>query len=140
MPRSIGRVVLLAGLLGTTGVPAHAAAGKSLNAAIPFGFGAGDKEFASGNCKFEISSGASQLSIRCSKTSAVVQAVSLKFMGDVFKDPPKNEMVFNRYGDVYFLAQVWIGHQGMEVAKSAGEKEAEKGGEAKVIKLKVKAN
>ena len=88
-----------------------------------------------GNCKFEISSGASQLSIRCSKTSAVVQAVTLKFMGE--GSPEERDGLQPLRG---FLAQVWIGHQGMELTRSACEKEAEKGGEAKVIKLKVKAN
>ena len=70
----------------------------------------------------------------------MVQGATLKFMGDVFRDAPKSEMVFNRYGDEYFLAQVWIKNHGMELAKSAGEIEAEKGGaQAKVVKLRLKS-
>jgi len=141
MRGSIGSVLLLVGLLGAQGVPAHGQGRLSMNAAIPFKFVAGDSEFPSGNCSFAMDAQASRLSIRASRASTVVQGTTLKFMGDVFKDAPKSEMLFNRYGDEYFLAQVWIKNHGMELARSARELELEKGGaEAKVVKLKLKSN
>jgi len=109
-----------------------------MTATIPFEFTAGDKEFRKGKCAFDMTM-ANKVSIKCSRASTLVQASSLPFLGSVFKDPPRHDMIFKRYGKEYFLSEVWIGHEGMELAKSKAERELESNGvAASSIKLKVK--
>lgn len=129
---------LLGAALAAGAVPAQAAGPAKMNAAIPFEFTAGDKEFRKGNCAFDMTM-ANKVSIKCSRASTLVQASSLPFLGSVFKDPPRHDIIFKRYGKEYFLSEVWIGHEGMELAKSEAEKELERNGvAASSIKLSVK--
>ena len=138
MRQSIVSASLLAGVLCTGVVPAQAAGPPKMDAAIPFKFAAGDREFPKGKCSFDMSM-SNKVSIRCSRGSALVQASSLPFLGSVFKDPPRHDLTFNRYGKKYFLSEVWIGHEGMELVKSQAEKELETNGVASSsVKLNVK--
>jgi hypothetical protein len=138
MRQSIVTGCLLAGVLGTGALPAQAAGPPKLNAAIPFKFTAGDKEFPKGKCNFDMSM-SNKVSIRCSRASSLVQASRLEFLGDPTKDPPRHEMIFHRYGKEYFLSEVWVGFHGREVVKSKAEEELQKNGvTAASIKLTVK--
>ena len=137
MRPSIRGMLLVAGLLGASSLPSQA--GEAVSAAIPFSFTAGDKEFPTGTYSFELKGG--QLSIQGRKARAIVRAMDLKFMGDVYKETHRYEILFNRYGDTYFLAEVWVKHFGMEPLKSAAEKAREEAGDtASPVKLRVKPN
>ncbi len=129
---------LLGVVLGAGAAPVQAAGPAKMNATIPFEFTAGNKEFRKGNCAFDMTM-ANKVSIKCSRASTVVQARDLPYLGSVFKDPPRHDMIFKRYGKEYFLSEVWIGFEGMELAKSEAEEELESNGvTASSIKLTVK--
>ena len=136
MGRSIGGVLLLSGLLATSGV--SAAAGDSLRARIPFEFGAGGTVFSSGDCNFDLSRD-NKVSVSCSRTRATVQASTLAFTGSVYEVADRKEIIFNRYGGSYFLSQVWIKDEGRELTTSDAEKELQaSGAEGTAVKLKVR--
>ena len=129
---------LLGVVMSAGAMPVQAQGPAKMTATIPFEFTAGDKEFRKGKCAFDMTM-ANKVSIKCSLASTLVQASSLPFLGSVFKDPPRHDMIFKRYGKEYFLSEVWIGHEGMELAKSKAERELESNGvAASSIKLKVK--
>jgi hypothetical protein len=136
MRRSFGGVLLLAGVLAAWG--GNALAGDSLRVNLPFGFGAGGKEFPKGSCNIDISTGA-RVSIQCSRVRSAVQAQTLAFVGSVYEVAERKEMVFNRYGDTYFLSTIWIANEGRELVMSDAEKElVDSGVEGTSVKLKVK--
>jgi hypothetical protein len=136
MRRRIGGLLLLAGVVGVWA--GHAQTGHTLKVGIPFEFGAGGTEFPKGNCAIDISA-STRVSIQCSRSRAVVQAQSLSFQGSVYDVADRKEMIFNRYGDTYFLSTIWIADEGRELAESKAEKElAASGVEATPVKLKVK--
>ncbi len=138
MRQSIVSAWFLAGVLGAGAVPAQAAGPPKMNAAIPFKFIAGDKEFRKGKCGFDMSM-SNKVSIRCSGAFTLVQASRLEFLGDTSKDPPRHELIFNRYGTEYFLSEVWVGFVGMALVKSQAARELETNGVApSSIKLKMK--
>lgn len=127
---------MLSGLLAAWGVPA--AGGDSLRARIPFEFGAGDTRFPSGNCSFDLSR-ENKVSISCSRSRATVQTSTLAFTGSVYDVADRKEMVFHRYGDTYFLSQVWIKDEGRGLPASNAEKTLKDSGvEGTSVKLKVK--
>lgn len=133
------RVVLLTGLFGVASLPAFG--GQVVNAAIPFAFTAGDREFSAGRYSFELRTDAGQMSIKGPKERAIVRAMSLPFQGDVYAVTKRYEISFKRYDDSYFLAEVWIKHFGMELLKSAAEASKAQAGESpSVVKLKVASN
>jgi len=133
-----GRLVVLPVLLGVASLPVFG--GQAVSAAIPFAFTAGDKEFPAGNYSFEMKSETRQISIKGRK-SAIVRSMDLTFRGDVYEVTKRYEIFFRRYGDDYFLAELWIKQFGMEPLKSAAEAAKEAAGEsASVIKLKVKSS
>jgi hypothetical protein len=138
MRQRIVLVLLSAGLWAAAGP--LLAAGASFSAAVPFEFVAGDETFpAREECRFELGSRSNQVSLRGKHASTIVQASELKFMGDVFKDPPRNELIFHRYGDRYFLAEVWIKSHGVELPKSKDETQLLEGGaQPRSVALKVK--
>ena len=136
MRRGFGGVLLLTGLLGAWGGPALG--GDTLKVGIPFEFGAGDKEFPKGNCTIDISTG-NRVSIQCSRVRTAVQAQTLSFQGSVYEVAERKEMIFNRYGDKYFLSTIWIADEGRELVQSKAEKElADSGVEGTAVKLKVR--
>jgi hypothetical protein len=128
--------LLLALILGGGTTPAWA--GRVLRVTLPFEFGAGGETFPKGSCKIEIVS-ATKVSIQCSNVRAMVPARTLTFRGDAFKAIQVKEMTFKRYGDRYFLCEVWLATDGRELLPSDAEKAlVEEGVEATPVKLKVK--
>lgn len=136
MRRFFGGVLLLAGVAGAWGGSAQA--GDSLRVNLPFEFGAGGKEFPKGSCNIDISTG-TKVSIQCSRVRTAVQAQTLAFVGSVYEVAARKEMIFNRYGDTYFLSTIWIANEGRELVTSDAEKElVDSGVEGTSVKLKVK--
>jgi hypothetical protein len=96
-----------------------------IRAKIPFDFTVGDKKLAAGEYTFSRLSGSSDnkvLSVSSVDASAhVFQSI---FKASVLT--PKNEstLVFHRYGDQYFLEQIWTGgeQEGSQLSESRGER------------------
>lgn len=98
--------------------------GHSITANIPFEFNVGDKSLSAGQYAVaRSSSDGTQLRISNRDESAS------RLTQTVIASEPKEQsvLVFNRYGDRYFLSQVWIAgeKQGRQMMKSGGEKAIE---------------
>jgi len=108
---------------------------------IPFPFVAGDKQFAAGMCTIsrpERTGNASTLILRSGKTSTAVSALPVIKPGSTWLKPV-NQLSFHRYGEKYFLAEVWINSGGSQLLMSAEEKAAQKeGAEMKLVTLNIK--
>jgi hypothetical protein len=96
-----------------------------VSADIPFDFTVGNKKFSPG--KYTVSRGTSTGTLVIHDSENKEAAVFL-----VQNAPPKTDakakFVFNRYGDQYFLSQVWDGNgdAGNQLAKSKSERKAAK--------------
>jgi hypothetical protein len=128
------------GLILTLGaLPAAPQGKKLLILKAPFSFTVEQKKMPAGSYQILVEHGWLQIRNDDNKTAAVV--LTLPVSG---KTPESvGQVVFNHYGDHYFLSQVWL--PGMEVGRqtleSREEKELEKQEklEAVVIKLNDKA-
>ncbi|HEY3132466.1 MAG TPA: hypothetical protein VGL91_23640 [Acidobacteriota bacterium] len=104
---------------------AFVSAQTATKATIPFQFKAGSSTFPAGEYTVDrIALGNSLLMIQsadCDR-SAVVLTIA------VSGNPDKSRLVFHRYGDQYFLSQIWKAGSdgGRELLKSRAERELEK--------------
>jgi hypothetical protein len=103
-------------------VPATQAQSIMLKADIPFNFVVGDKQLPSGKYHVkQLQSGVVQVQGRVTRSSATVLTISTQArqVADVGK------LVFNRYGDQYFLSRIWAPSSGTghELRKSRLERE-----------------
>ena len=109
-------VILLAG--------AYAFAGQLIKAVIPFPFHVGDSLLPSGpyTANMNIGSGGA-LELRSANGKSHVMALSSGVMSSAGETPAK--FVFHRYGNEYFLFQIWTGSGeiGHQLAQSRHEKE-----------------
>jgi hypothetical protein len=91
---------------------------------IPFEFTAGQMTLPAGEYRVQKAiQGSSVLLIQRADRSA--QALAPSFAAETNERQAKSKLVFHRYGDRYFLSQVWIAgsSRGRELPKSAKEKE-----------------
>ena len=102
---------------------AHAQSGSRVEAHIPFDFAAGETKFKAGEYSVKrISKDALLLKSADQKTSAIVQAP--ESVSQTRNDSPER-LVFHRYGNEYFLAQVWLskGADGRAIYPSKTERQ-----------------
>ena len=91
---------------------------------IPFAFMAGNTALPAGEYRVEKVYGTSQvLRIRCTEGSPAIMVAALPASSN--GPQKKTKLIFNRYNDRYFLAQIWSegSSRGSEMPKSAKEKE-----------------
>ena len=122
MKRQIAKSVTMALLLTLTLVTAVATTnGQSrgnVRARVPFGFIVGEKMLAAG--AYEIVPMGDALSIK--RVDSKAGAIRLAMTTSPNEKAPAR-LVFHRYGDRYFLAEVWIsGYNAWTVVKSKSEK------------------
>jgi hypothetical protein len=95
---------------------------SKIKADIPFAFAVVDKTLPAGAYSAELGSAEPSLFLRGTENS---QAVALTFaIGGGLDWNVEPKFVFRRYGEQYFLAQVWMGagnNVGREISKSAKE-------------------
>ena len=111
-------LTLFAGLM----VPATHAQSIMLKADIPFDFVVGDKQLPSGEYHVkQINSGTTLIQGKDAHSSAVV----LTAAAQAAKISDVSKLVFNRYGDQYFLSKIWEASSvaGRQVVKSRLERE-----------------
>jgi len=75
-----------------------------IRAEIPFDFMVGKKRLPKGEYLIESLNDAGTLTIRHAKKG---KAVTFNTIRQKPTDSPKSKLVFNRYGDQYFLARIW---------------------------------
>ena len=136
-------MALIAILATAASTPAQSNYGMRIT--VPFDFTIGDKTYPSGSYTVGVSSNNLDLirlqATETSKTAFVTSTIPLKTAGDDHQP----ELVFNRYGDRYFLHRVWLGAQGHQLPKSKLEREfiedrSEGAGELKVETVIVTPN
>jgi len=101
--------VALAGLLVVLGASqAYALGGPTLKAEIPFEFGAGGAALSPGEYTIQQASGASQHVIHVRAEEGSTSAILVGNSTWRAKTPQRSELVFNKYGDRYFLREVRV--------------------------------
>jgi hypothetical protein len=91
---------------------------------IPFAFTAGNMALPAGEYRVEnLNQNSGVLLIQ--RTDASVAKTALSIAAEVNAPQAQSKLVFHRYGNSYFLSEVWVaGHaRGREIPKSAKEKE-----------------
>ncbi len=92
-----------------------------IRAEIPFDFMVGNKRLPKGEYLIESVGDSGTLTIRHAKRG---KAVTFNTIRHKPTDSPKSKLVFNRYGDQYFLARIWDGSSEtvLKLNKSKAEK------------------
>ena len=118
--------LVLVAVFSSAAVSANAQSNYSVRAEVPFDFTVGNKTLPAGRIiAHGQTSLASPLSITSLAMGQLTQRVARKLSGANNSD--RDQLVFHRYGDRYFLAEVWIqGYGGWEVLKSSSEKALER--------------
>ena len=119
MKSSIVRVLVTLSLSAILSPIALLAQGP-LQAVIPFDFTVGAKTLPAGDYTVRRLNG-NIILIQNSKTSARI--FTMPVTGEAGKKPGVYSILFNRYGDSYFLAAVRVDDWGWEWKKTAAEKE-----------------
>jgi frataxin-like iron-binding protein CyaY len=100
---------------------AHAQGGSAFVVRIPFDFFVAGKTFPAGDYTFTRSTQSSNEGLKISnkRHGAFVQTKAIQAL-EILEE---TQVVFNRYGDRYFLSQVWLSARstGRELFKSAQE-------------------
>jgi hypothetical protein len=104
---------------------ANAQLSKPIRAKIPFDFNVGNKELPAGEYTFSRLSGISNSeTMTVSNADASTYVFQTTFQARVLT--PKNEttLVFHKYGDQYFLDQIWSGgeQEGTQMPESRRER------------------
>jgi len=113
--------------------PAAAQMASSVVATIPFGFTAGNADLPAGKYTIERAGPVGSVVIRNLEEN---DAVYLPVIPAQDKQREgKARLVFNKYGDQYFLTQVWTGNAqaGVHLRKSRRERETAAAGRAQQI-------
>jgi hypothetical protein len=126
MIKSLTMVTIVVALsLATAAVSANAQVSTKLVANIPFEFVVGNDEMSAGQYDIErLTSGGLAIRIRDSKNGN--SAIRLTSPIIKTRAPEKGKLVFHRYGNSYFLAEVWRAgdSNGRQLVKSSLEKNA----------------
>ncbi|MEK7407098.1 MAG: hypothetical protein AAB225_18655 [Acidobacteriota bacterium] len=95
----------------------------TLEAKIPFEFRVGKAILPGGDYTIHPNLVPGAVALRNTDRSAA--AIVLTLAAQANKAPERSKLVFNRYGDTYFLAQVWHAgnNRGIEVRKTKAERE-----------------
>jgi hypothetical protein len=110
------------GLLTLAGAPAVRAASPELQALVPFTFSAGNTTLAAGSYTVERASGPQGALMIRSQAGGVIL---LAQRGEATVSGKSTRLVFHRYGDRYYLRQVWFhGTSGYGVPETREERES----------------
>ncbi len=125
MKRQAVSLVSLLSLLLVTG--SAIAQTSNLRANVPFNFTAGEKTLSAGAYTIGAISGAPQILLLQAQDGATRMMVASN-AAENHKPANKTKLVFNRYRDQYFLAEIWEegAARGRQLQKSNREKELAK--------------
>jgi hypothetical protein len=102
--------------------------GLRLKAHIPFDFVVGDKTLAAGEYMVDQLTTTSNAGISLRSRDGNYKAVRLTTPVEANAKMQKTTLTFRRYGDTYYLAQVWLAgsSEGRELLKSKAERAADR--------------
>lgn len=125
MRKQILNVVVTLSVIATLSIAVFAALNNKVKANVPFDFMVNGKTLPAGQYVIESRSGQNLLMIRSWEAKQDVGVITMRFE---VKDDTEPQLVFHRYGNQYFLAQVIGDTSGSELPKSKAEREAAKAG------------
>ena len=108
-------------LIAAGSANAQLGSAQEVRANIPFDYKVGNATLLAGNCSFRPAGTADVLAIRCDGSEAKL-AMSRSVIG---KPASETKLVFHKYGDQYFLAQIWVegNETGAQLPRTRTEKE-----------------
>ena len=119
--------LILMAMFASAAVSTRAQAAYGVRADVPFDFVVGDRTISAGQVTAHgvSSNGAGPLAIRNLDQNEIVLRAGRAMLSTDDSDACK--LVFRRYGNRYYLAQIWIpGYKAWEVMKSKEEKSLER--------------
>ena len=126
LAKGLTMLMLVMALAFVTAVVSANGQSRQARASVPFDFVVGDKTLASGHYDVATINDAGDC-LKISNTEAKGSAARLTAMLDGKTDRAK--LVFHRYGQRYFLAEVWTaGAEGRQLNKSRQERAIEREG------------
>ncbi|HWQ33485.1 MAG TPA: hypothetical protein VNQ79_11575 [Blastocatellia bacterium] len=126
MKKQILSIVATLSILVTLAVAGFAGLSTRVSASIPFDFMIGNKQLPAGKYTVERGNVYGTLVIRSTETKGIAVFQTLEASG---RNNTEAKLVFRRYGNQYFLAQVHDGlSTGSELIKSKAEREAARAG------------
>jgi hypothetical protein len=118
--------VAVAGLLAVLGAgQAWAQLGTTLKADVPFTFVAGQATLPAGNYIIRQDTGVAQSVLLLQNEERGPGALVLTNPKETLRTSEETKLVFHRYGDKYFLAEVWVSgrNSGWQIPTSRSERE-----------------
>lgn len=121
--------VTLTGLMLMTGMSTYAQSQREVDANIPFTFHVENNVLPAGKYALrplDFLAEPDTILLRSDDDTAVIDFMTTQTSASQM--PQETKLVFNKYGDQYFLSQIWVaGHRtGREVPKSGEERQMEK--------------
>ena len=118
--------LLLMAVIGSAALTTKAQSTYGVRANVPFEFNVGDKTLPAGKISArEMSTNSGALAI--SNLDQSQHAIRIAHAMSTSKQTDRGKLVFRKYGNRYYLAQVWIpGYNGMEFQKSKTERALER--------------
>jgi hypothetical protein len=116
MKRTMMKLTAALALAVTFGIAtANAQTNSNLRADVPFNFTVGKTAIPAGNCGVVMSSQVARIACADEQAGIVGQ--------EARRDSGTPKLVFHKYGDQYFLAEVWTESKGLILSESPAEKE-----------------
>jgi len=103
MKKSVLSVIAISTLLASSLVVLAGNVQSRIKADIPFDFTVGKARLSAGQYSIQRGTSQGSLKLSCDKSSVMV----LTYGGSTSSIPSHAKLVFHKYGDQYFLAQVW---------------------------------
>ena len=112
--------------------PAAAHTFNSISVDIPFGFSDGQREYPAGKYTVLPASSNTNTAIRVTSADGKSSAMLLTESAESVRPKDETALIFHRYGDHYFLFQIWTAGDniGLEIPKSSMERGFERAIEA----------
>ena len=124
MKKYVWLPLLLMAVIGSAAVSTKAQSSYVVRANVPFEFNVGDKTLAAGKITArELATGA----LAISNLDQRQHAIRIAHQVASSNQNGRAKLVFRKYGNRYFLTQVWVpGYDGMEFQKSKSERAIER--------------
>jgi hypothetical protein len=120
------RIFLMFGLLAILAVSsAHAQSSREMTANIRFSFTVGDKTFPAGEYRVtRLNPASDKAALMIKSADGRMSKIVLTVPVQAGRAEESARLIFNRYGEQYFLAQVWTpaDNTGLELSRSRDER------------------
>ena len=122
--KGLTMLMMIVGLALATAAVANGPANDRVIANVPFDFIAGSKECQSGKYDVRVINDVDLMAIRSADRGNEVLAFAHPSNGGLDAQTLNAKLVFHRYGNTYFLSQVWLAGEntGRELSKSRRER------------------